>query len=110
MTRHPLFDLLSRAALPAACILVAAYFLSHATFGAAGLLSLGSIRQESAALQARKQQLTAERDAMQRRIDLLDPRKVDPDYADELVRQQLGVVRPDEIIVPLESEKRQPIR
>jgi cell division protein FtsB len=32
---------------------------------------------------------------------LLDPRKADPDMADELVRKDLGLVRPDEVIVPL---------
>ena len=33
---------------------------------------------------------------------LLDPRKADPDMADELVRKDLGLVRPDEVIVPLD--------
>ena len=33
---------------------------------------------------------------------LLDPRKADPDIADELVRKDLGLVRPDEVIIPLE--------
>jgi cell division protein FtsB len=33
---------------------------------------------------------------------LLDPRKADPDMAEELVRKDLGLVRPDEVIVPLD--------
>jgi len=33
---------------------------------------------------------------------LLDPRSADPDLADEMVRGQLGLVRPDEVIVPLD--------
>jgi len=35
------------------------------------------------------------------RAALLDPRRVDPDLADELVRRDLGVARPDELVVPL---------
>jgi hypothetical protein len=38
-----------------------------------------------------------------RDIDLLDPRGADPDFADELVRRHLGVIRPDELIVPLDK-------
>jgi cell division protein FtsB len=33
---------------------------------------------------------------------LLDPKKADPDMADELVRRDLGLVRPDEVIIPLD--------
>jgi tetraacyldisaccharide-1-P 4'-kinase len=39
--------------------------------------------------------------ALQRRLVLLDPRHVDPDLADELVRRNLDLVKPDELIVPL---------
>ena len=47
-------------------------------------------------------QLEAERDRLRHRSALLDPRKADPDLADELVRRDLGLVRADEVIVPLE--------
>ena len=39
---------------------------------------------------------------MRHRSALLDPRKADPDMADELVRRDLGLVRADEVILPLE--------
>ena len=35
-------------------------------------------------------------------VDLLDPRRADPDLAEEMVRDKLGLVRPDEVIVPLD--------
>ena len=41
----------------------------------------------------------------ERRIALLDPRKVDPDYADELVRSNLGVVRGDEVVLELPKQR-----
>jgi cell division protein FtsB len=46
-----------------------------------------------------------EKAALQRQVELLDPAGVDPDLADELVRRNLNVVKPDEVIVPLEPEK-----
>ncbi len=46
-------------------------------------------------------ELEAERQQLRHRSALLDPRKADPDIADELVRRDLGLVRPDEVIVPL---------
>ena len=49
-------------------------------------------------LRSSKQQ----RAQLRHRSDLLDPRKADPDMADELVRKDLGLVRPDEVIVPLD--------
>ena len=35
------------------------------------------------------------------RVSLLDPRHANPDMVDELVRRDLGVAHPDEIVVPL---------
>lgn len=45
--------------------------------------------------------LEAERDMLRNRVDLLDPRAADPDLAGELVRSQMGVVHPDEVVVKL---------
>ena len=36
--------------------------------------------------------------------NLLDRRRVDPDLADEYVREKLGVMHPDEIAIPVEPE------
>jgi cell division protein FtsB len=43
----------------------------------------------------------ADRDELHNRVDLLNPRRVDPDLSDELIRRQLGVIHHDEVIVPL---------
>jgi metal-responsive CopG/Arc/MetJ family transcriptional regulator len=45
--------------------------------------------------------LNARKAVLAHRAALLDPRRVDPDLADELVRRDLGVARPDELVVPL---------
>jgi cell division protein FtsB len=57
-----------------------------------------------AALSERKVELAAlqkERDALRNRQLLLDRDNVDPDLAGELMRKELNVVAPDEVVVPL---------
>jgi cell division protein FtsB len=38
---------------------------------------------------------------MANRVMLLDPQKANPDMVDELVRRDLGLAQPDEVIIPL---------
>jgi cell division protein FtsB len=45
--------------------------------------------------------LQKERDALRNRQLLLDRDNVDPDLAGELMRKELNVVAPDEVVVPL---------
>ena len=95
--------LIRRAALPAVALLVIGTFAGHAVAGPNGLLALGGYAQD---LKARKTELAgleAQRTELRHRSSLLDPRKADPDMADEMVRGRLGLVRPDEVIVPLED-------
>ena len=57
-----------------------------------------------AALSERKIELAKlqkERDALRNRQLLLDRDNVDPDLAGELMRKELNVVAPDEVVVPL---------
>ncbi len=44
--------------------------------------------------------LTALRDRLQNRVALLDPRHADPDLVGELLRRDLNVAHPDEVILP----------
>jgi cell division protein FtsB len=44
--------------------------------------------------------LTALRDRLHNRVDLLDPRHADPDLVGELLRRDLNVAHPDEVILP----------
>ena len=97
-----LFEMMKRALLPTVCLLIMLYFGTHAIFGPAGYLALDDIRQERSELIARRALLKERHAVISRDIALLDPRGADPDYADELVRRHLGVIRPDEVIVPLD--------
>lgn len=46
------------------------------------------------------QQLTAARDHLRNRVNLLDPRHADPDLVGELLRRDLNVAHPDEVVLP----------
>jgi cell division protein FtsB len=94
--------LIRRSAVPALALIVVGTFAGHAIAGPNGVLAWGGYHR---ALQDRKvelAQLEAQRAQLRHRSALLDPRKADPDMADELVRKDLGLVRPDEVIIPLD--------
>jgi cell division protein FtsB len=88
--------------MPALAVIVVGTFAGHAIAGPNGILAWGSYHR---ALEQRKTELAQieqQRAQLKHRSDLLNPRKADPDMADELVRKDLGLVRPDEVIVPLD--------
>lgn len=93
---------LARAAvLPALCVAIAGYFGFHAVASDSGLIAWGGYRAERTELEAKAVRIAADKAALTHRVALLDPRHTDPDYADELVRENLGVVRPDEVVVTI---------
>jgi len=72
--------------------------------GPTGLLAWA---ENSDALEQRKARiavLKAQRDALGNRVELLDPQGADPDLVSELVRKDLGVLHPDEIVITLEDK------
>ena len=97
------FSAIRRAALPALAILIIANFLGYAVLGSNGVLSWGDYRQMRAEKAIELAQLEEEKARLAHRAMLLDPRRVDPDLADEMVRSELGLVAPGEVIIPLED-------
>ena len=96
------FGLMRRAAMPALALIVVGNFAGYAVAGPNGLLAWGGYHRNLQERKAELTQLQQEREQLRHRSALLDPRKADPDMADELVRKDLGLVRPDEVIIPLE--------
>ncbi|TPG22810.1 septum formation initiator family protein [Sphingomonas koreensis] len=78
-----------------------AFFGGYAVLGPNGVLAYGQYKRQLATRQTQFQALDKQRAVLKNRVALLDPKHVDPDMADELVRKQLGVANPDEVIVPL---------
>ena len=99
--RAAIVDLCRRAMLPAAMLVLIGYFMFHAVAGNTGLLAWRDYRVEHAALQRQAAAVAAQRSALERQTALLDPRHVNPDFADELVRRNLGVIGHDEAVVDL---------
>ena len=100
--RRNSLGLIRRAAAPALAFVVVGTFAGHAVAGPNGLLAWGGYHRDLEARQAELAKLEAERQQLRHRSALLDPRKADPDLAEEMVRDRLGLVRNDEVIIPLD--------
>ena len=88
--------------MPALALIVVGTFAGHAVAGPNGILAWGGYHRALKERQVELAQLEIQRAQLRHHSALLDPRKADPDMADELVRKDLGLVRPDEVIVPLD--------
>jgi cell division protein FtsB len=96
------FSMLRRAFWPALALIIVGNFAGYAVAGPNGLLAWGGYHRDLQVRKAELARLEAEKATLRHRSQLLDPRKADPDLADEMVRDKLGLVRPDEVIVPLD--------
>ena len=98
--RRPALNMIRSAFWPTVAIAVIVYFAGAAIVGQNGLLSLAGYRHQRAEHIAALKALQQQRDRLAHHADLLDPRHVDPDFAEETVRKQTGQIRPDEVILP----------
>jgi cell division protein FtsB len=97
-----IFELIRRSAMPALALIVVGTFAAHAVAGPNGLLAWGGYHRALKERQTELAQLQQEKVQLRHHSALLDPRKADRDMADELVRKDLGLVRQDEVIIPLD--------
>ena len=72
-----------------------------ALVGPSGVLAWSENSRMLAQRQGEVRQLVAQRDELRNRVALLNPNGVDPDMAGELVRSNLNVVHPDEMVMLL---------
>ena len=92
---------LRRAALPAAGLVLIAFFGAYAVLGPNGILAYGDYQRQ---LEKRERDFAAldqRRTVLKNRVALLDPDQANPDMVDEMTRKELNVVHPDEVVVPL---------
>ena len=95
--------MLRRAGPPAALLIVGAFFGGYAILGPNGALAYGDIKRQLAQRRTELAALDQHRNELRNRVNLLDPSHADPDMVDELVRKDLNVAHPDEVIVPLKK-------
>jgi cell division protein FtsB len=93
--------LIRRMLWPALALLVVGNFAGNAIAGPNGLLAWGGYHRDLNERKVELAKLKEQKAKLQHRSKLLDPNKADPDMADELVRRDLGLIRNDEIVVPL---------
>lgn len=93
--------LLGSAFMPAIALVLLLIFIAYAVIGPNGILAWGDYSRQLKQREAELRMLKAQQAALANRVKLLDPRRADPDMVDELVRKELGVTHPDEVVVPL---------
>lgn len=93
--------LFSGALGPAIAVVLLALLIGYSVLGSNGILAWGDYTRQLRDSQAELRIVHAQRERVANRVKLLDRRHVDPDLADELIRKELNVAHPDEIVVPL---------
>ena len=107
MTRRPnarrstLARTVRGAAGPALGLMLIAFFAVYAVLGPNGLLAYGDYKRQLVKRERDYAALDRQRAVLRNRVALLDPDHANPDMVDEMVRRQLNVAHPDEVIVPL---------
>jgi len=90
-----------RAVWPALGLTLMAFFGGYAILGSNGLLAYGDYQRQLALREQEYARLDRRRAVLRNRVGLLNPDHANPDMVDEMVRKQLNVAHPDEVIVPL---------
>ena len=70
--------------------------------GPTGLLAWSESHRQATDRQAEIDQLKLQRDRLQNRVNLVDPSRADPDITSELLRSNLNVVHPDDMVLMLD--------
>lgn len=81
---------------------LAIYFGFHAVNGNRGLLASQQMEDELRTSEKQLAALKRERSGLERRVKRLRPDSLDPDLIDELARDMLSMVEPDDVIILLE--------
>ncbi|MBM6575354.1 septum formation initiator family protein [Microvirga sp. SRT01] len=95
---------LRRAAVPALALTVLAFFGAYAILGPNGVLAYGDYKRQLAKREKDFAVLDKRREVLRNRVALLNPDHANPDMVDEMVRKELNVAHPDEVIVPLDPK------
>ena len=72
--------------------------------GPSGVFAWGDAKNALAEREQRIAKLHEERDGLRQRVEALDPDNADPDMVVEMMRRNLNVVHPDEVILPKPEE------
>lgn len=97
----PVRGIVRRAGVPVIAILAMGFFGYYAILGPNGVLAYREYTRQLERKRAEYAALDKARAELRNRVQRLDPKGADPDLVDELVRRELNVAHPDEVIVAL---------
>lgn len=98
-SRSRLRSFLATLALHVGAAALIGYFAYHAYTGDHGLVAKRSYEQELQRLEGELAGLKAERAAIEHKVSLLDPSRLDPDMLDEEGRRQLNFIHPNDLVL-----------
>lgn len=84
---------------PVLGVLAIGYFAFHAIHGDRGLIAWNQLKIQVEAAQVVLDDTSIERQALENRVRLLNPRSLDSDMLDERARLMLNIGRDDEIVI-----------
>lgn len=93
--------LFGSALTPAIAIFLLLLFIGYAIIGPNGILAWSDYSRQLKQREGELRELQKQKAVLENRVRLVDPRHADPDMVDELIRKELGVTHPDEVVVPL---------
>ena len=102
--RHKIRKSVNRAIGPTVAMIAVLAMIGYAIFGPTGLYAWGDYSQSVEKKRVVLSELTRKQNELQNRVNLLDRGRVDPDLAEEYVRERLGAYHPDEYIIPMTDE------
>jgi len=85
------------ASLVGACIV--GYFIYHTVEGERGWVAKARMQKETTKAEEKLESLKEEREALERRVKLMRPERVDPDLLEEEARKSLNYSKPNEIVI-----------
>ncbi|BAF87738.1 MULTISPECIES: FtsB family cell division protein [Azorhizobium] len=83
---------------------VIGYFAYHAYNGDHGLMAKRNYEQDVVRLETELAALKSQRQALEHKVSLLDPRSIDPDLLDEEGRKQLDFINAKDLVL-IKGEK-----
>lgn len=86
---------------------LAGYFGYHAVNGDRGLLASQQLTDDLNVMEKRLAALREERESLERKVLRLRSDSLDPDLIDELARETLSMVEPEDVIILLEPASEQ---
>ncbi|MEG3086504.1 FtsB family cell division protein [Sphingomonas sp. PB4P5] len=102
MAKRSTFSTMLRGAIvPAVVVIVIVGLGTYTVLGPNGARAYGDVKRQLSVREVQLAALKTKRAEWQNKVALLDPKRADPDMVDELTREKLNVVHPDEVIVPL---------